>query len=161
MSEIFIAQFVMAHKCAWCKGTAKDGYSVCSKHLKQAKMKWRKWQVVRRKEKKCCYCDGPSFMGYLRCETHTKINKANCKAWGKKHYHEHREVYEKPRFAAFEALGRCPVCKPHRKTEIGHKRCWVCSKRKHLKSYRGISTPINITEAKLKSLLKLHGLGVE
>jgi len=156
---MFIKQFVMTHKCACCKGHAQDGYSVCPKHLKQAKLQWRKWQVIRRKEKKCCYCDGTSFNGYLRCKTHTEINKAKCKAWGKKHP-ERDEVYKKPRFAAFKALGRCPGCKPHRKTENGTRFCWTCNKRRNLQS-KGVATSLKVSETKLRALLKLHGLGVE
>jgi hypothetical protein len=157
MSEIFIKQFVMAHKCAWCKSSTKDGYSVCPKHLKEAKLLWKKRASVCRKEGKCCYCDGPSFKGYLRCKTHTKLNKAKCKAWAKQHP-ERNEVYGKPRFAAFKALGRCPGCKPHRKTENGTRFCWTCNKRKNLQS-KGVSTSLKISETKLRALLKLHGLG--
>jgi hypothetical protein len=128
MSKMFIRAFVLSHKCGHCKASKLDGYSVCSKHLHDAKTTWRKRQVIRRKQKKCCYCEKNAFNGSLRCETHTEINKAKCKAWMKQHP-ERYEEYTKPRKEAFKALGKCHLCPQHRKLEPGYVRCLTCRKK--------------------------------
>lgn len=107
MSRMFIRAFVLSHKCGHCKASKLDGYSVCSKHLHEAKITWRKRQVICRKQKKCCYCDKESFNGSLRCKTHTEINKAKCQAWSKAHPNRYEE-YTKPRKEAFKGAREVP-----------------------------------------------------
>ena len=156
MSPYFVKLFKKENKCSCCKASKKDGYSVCAKHLKYAKTRWRKWQIIRRNTGKCCYCHRKSFKGWLRCKTHTIINKKKCEAWGKKHpTHGHDSFIQ--RHSTFTDNGLCISCKPHRKVHKGFKRCWTCLKRNLLWS-RGINTPAGITRKNLTLILKQNKL---
>ena len=155
MSPYFVSLFKKGNKCSCCKASKKEGYSVCSKHLESAKIRWRKWSTVRRNEGKCCYCHRKSFKGFIRCKTHTIINKVKCKAWGQKHPNYPHDLWVK-RKNMFDSKGLCKQCKPHRKTQKGFKHCWICRKRLNLLSTHKIKTPPTISRKDLTLILKQH-----
>jgi hypothetical protein len=158
MSPLFIKLFKKNARCHYCKANKKEGYSVCPKHLKAAKLHWRKWQIVRKGKGLCCYCDKESFNGYLRCKTHTEINKAKCKSWHKKN-RQHRHNYFLRQLNHYQNQGRCRKCKPHRKVSKGHTNCWTCRKRLALWS-ANITTSTKITRQELMNLLKQNHLSL-
>lgn len=158
MSPLFLKFFKKQNHCLCCSSTKKKGYSVCPKHLKKAKIHWRKWQEERRHKGVCCYCDRKSYKGWLRCLKHTKYNRKVCLEWKARHPGlDHKKHLE--RQATYTDKGRCPSCKPHRKLYASHRRCWICRKRKTLNG-RKIQTSVNISPKELRNLCRQYGLNV-
>lgn len=127
MSPFFISEIKRTNRCKDCKADAIEGYSVCLKHLEEAKTRWANWSVERRAAGKCCYCNNKSFNGWLRCRKHTKINREKCKVWmaanGKRLWEERK--------AATLATGLCHKCKARNPVIPGTFRCEECKRREH------------------------------
>jgi len=129
MSPLFISQFKKANKCGQCGTLRLANYSLCTTHLKKAKVKWRSWAEVRRAKKKCCYCNRPSFCGYLRCKKHTEYNRSICKAWVIENK-DYKAAYDKQRRKGWAKLGKCYKCVQHRPIyKTSTRECLTCLKR--------------------------------
>ena len=134
MSKYFVKQFNKKNKCAFCPKSKMYGYSLCKKHITEARVQWQKWSVKRRKDKLCCYCHRKSFKGWLRCKTHTMYNRKVCAAWTKAHPEYRFKQYAKT--LALLDSGYCR-CKAHNPLPEGFRRCDPC--RDQQKVYRNNS----------------------
>lgn len=153
MSPFFIEQFKKAHKCVYCKASPDEGYKCCPKHLKKAKLRFRRWSKERKLQGLCISCNGTSFKGWLRCESHTMENRKKIKAWMALHPDHNRKSWEKRK--AFRDSGRCGWCPQHRKLSKGHSKCSICLKRYSLWT-KGVKTNKNTPVKVVRALHQLH-----
>ena len=152
MSPLFLKFFKNEIQCSHCSSRKKDGYSVCPKHLRLAKTRWRYWSQNRREEGKCCYCDLKSYNGWLRCRKHTSYNRKKCLEWGAKNKDKLHQTWIN-RITTYTDQGKCPFCKQHRKLTGGFRRCWTCRKR-HALHLKGVKVPVTATQKDLLSFCK-------
>jgi hypothetical protein len=127
VTAFFIKEMHATLKCGACKKLPVDGKKFCPKHLAVARNRWRRWSVERRKEGLCCYCHRKSYKGFLRCRIHTQINREKCRDWMARH--PERSAVDWQKRKKWIDLGRCPMCRPHRKLPTGFRRCNPCRKR--------------------------------
>ena len=156
MSPMFLKFFRNEVKCQCCHSHKKEGYSVCPKHLKYAKLRWRGWSEERRKEGLCCWCGRKSYKGWLRCKKHTEYNRGICREWVTRNKNRQAQAWL-DRKANYTGKGKCPSCSQHRKLTKGFHRCWTCRKRHQLME-RGFKTPHTITQQDLTRLCKETGV---
>jgi hypothetical protein len=152
MSPLFLKFFRNEVKCWNCSAHKKEGYSVCPKHLRQAKMRWRHWSQERRGEGKCCYCNRGAYKGWLRCWKHTRINRVKCREWVARNKDRQAQAWRN-RKEKYVGNGKCPSCSQHRKLTQGFHRCWTCRKRFALME-RNIQVSLSITQSALVRLCK-------
>jgi hypothetical protein len=152
MSPLFLKFFRNETKCLCCHSHKMQGYSVCPKHLRQAKFKWRFWSEERRKKGLCCWCSRKSYRGWLRCKKHTSYNRTICREWMARHKGRSLQEWQK-RKSLYPDQGKCPLCRQHRKLTKGFRNCWTCRKRHQLME-KGFQTPTTITQQDLTRLCK-------
>jgi len=124
MTAFFLKTFKGENKCGHCSKEKLNGYSLCSTHLEQARLRFAAWSTERRGLGKCCYCNRRSFHGWLRCKTHTLYNRAKCLAWNRAHPEHAKQQWELRK--KLRDAGFCPSCREHRPLPPGYKRCNPC-----------------------------------
>lgn len=127
MTAFFVQEFKKTNKCLKCKTSKIEGYSLCAKHLRYAKLRWRTWAEDRKEAGKCCYCHRKSFNGWLRCRTHTAYNRKIGIEWCVRNK-EYRAQYEKDTKQKWFGAGKCFLCPEHRKLTGDFKKCLTCRK---------------------------------
>lgn len=129
MTEIYLQEQYEStaggRSCYACKGPAAK--SLCEKHLRRAKLKFRSWVHRRHSRGLCILCPEKGAVVRrhfqrphvgLRCPTHREINAARCRSWG-------RENYARVR-AERKAAGVCVISPSHGPVYDGHVNCRRC-----------------------------------
>lgn len=100
----------------------------CPPHLAYATSAWKKHVALRKRIGGCINCPVKGMRwalpGELRCAAHKEKNRLKCLAWTTAHPDKQRASWEARK--GWIALGRCPVCRPHRKLRPGSTRCQKC-----------------------------------
>lgn len=127
MTAFFVRKFKSQNKCPHCKSEKLTGYSLCTKHLEEAKLRFRLWSVERRVNGKCCFCDCKSFRGWLRCRRHAKINRERVRKWYAAHPGYGNRQWKHR--LALRQQGIC-ACWTKGKLQPGQRRCNTCIARR-------------------------------
>lgn len=125
--------------CRQCKGPSEK--SLCSIHLKKARLEWREWTKNRILNKLCVVCDKHSHLvketGVVRqgvfCRVHREINRRRCLAWARSNRKMIRAQY-----ASRVQKHICTNSDSHGKSYREHTVCRNCYFRKkvYMEKYR-------------------------
>lgn len=136
MSPMFLNEFKQHYRATCCRENPVSGYSLCPKHLVQARQHWQGFQDARRTLGKCCYCNRKSWKGLLRCKTHREISRERSRVWWSRKTPEFKYQWWKSRRQKWLLLGKCSQCYEHNDLTDGFNRCEQC-RTKHKNRKKG------------------------